>query len=306
MRVLEDLADVHFDFDTVLTFGAFDGVHIGHQAVIDEVVANAGLTDRRSVVLSFYPHPKRFLDPGNCPPCLTARHKKIALIKSLGVDILLLVRLEGWLSQMQPREFIEDVLCDRLSTRHIIVGYDSEFGYRRQGNARVLQEIAAPLEVAVDIISPRRIGGEVISSTRVRETIAAGELRLASRMLGRNHSVQAKVIVGQKLGRQIGFPTANLLVEDQMLPSRGVYAVYTRLDGSIHKAVLNIGTRPTFHGTCVQIEAHLLDFDRDIYGEVVEIEFVERIRDERQFETVELLVTQIRQDIAVAGSLLER
>ena len=305
MQVFEDLKTVTLQGNTVLTFGAFDGVHLGHQSVIGRVVESARTKSYRSAVFSFYPHPKRFLDPENCPPCLTARDKKISLIKALGVDMLLLVRLETWLSQLSPLEFIEEITYRQLNARHIIVGYDSEFGYKRQGNAQVLQEIVTTLGITADIVPPQSVCGGIVSSTLVRQAIGSAGLELATCMLGRHHSVLGRVVVGQQLGRQLGFPTANLDTEDQMLPPNGVYAVHARLHQQSFPAVLNIGLRPTFGGMSLQVEAHLLGFDGDVYGELMELEFVKRIRDEQKFANVDTLIAQVKRDIATARRVLE-
>jgi riboflavin kinase/FMN adenylyltransferase len=289
---------------SAVTFGTFDGVHIGHQAVIGKTVSTARDEGLISAVISFDPHPLKFIDPDKAPPLLTLSAKKLKLFKRLGVDIVVLAKLEPELAEMSASQFIERILYGKLRAKKVIVGPDCSFGKGRTGNVDLLKRKGTKLGFEVKVVFKRKINGMAVSSTRVRERISAGDLALAEEMLGRRYSIMGRVVRGDGIGRSIGYPTANLDTDDQLLPPRGVYAVWVKIEGDRFKGLLNIGRRPTLGGGDVRVEVYILDFDRDIYDRWVEIEFVRKIRGEKQFDSLKDLARQIERDESAAREIL--
>ena len=292
--------------ESIITVGVFDGLHIGHQAVIQQVLTQAKKFKLASLVLTFDPPPLAFLAPERCPPSLTTLPKKVEILEQLGVDAVLFARFDAYLQQMSPDTFVRQVLLQRLHARQVIIGYDWQFGKGRSGNAEALKQLGERYQFGVMIVGPVQVHGKPVHSTRVREAIAASRLDLASELLGRRYSIMGEVIKGEGRGRQIGFPTANIDVGGQMLPPSGVYAVRVKVEGRMFDGVLNMGNRPTFNGQKFQIESHLFDFEEMVYGKEIEIFFIEKIRDERKFPNPEMLIDQIKQDAATAKVILNR
>ena len=292
--------------ESVVTVGVFDGLHIGHQAVIQQVLTQAEKLNLSSLVLAFHPPPLAFLAPERCPPTLTPLPKKMEIFQQLGVDTVVFARFDAYLQQMTPDVFVEQVLLQRLHAKQVLVGYDWQFGKGRSGNAVVLKQIGEQHQFDVTIVGPMQFQGSPVHSTRIREAIANGELDLAAQLLGRRYSIIGEVVTGEGHGRKIGFPTANINAGSQMLPPNGVYAIQARLEAGMFDGALNMGTRPTFDGVKFQIESHLFDFDTTVYGKEIEIFFIEKIRDERAFPNPEALVNQIEEDVVTAKAILNR
>ena len=307
MQIYYDLETLSESFqESMLTVGVFDGLHIGHQAVIQQVLTQAKKFKLASCVLTFDPPPLAFLAPEKCPPALTTLPKKIEILEQLGVDAVVFARFDAYLQQMSPDTFVQEVLLKRLHVRQVIVGYDWQFGKGRSGNADALKQLGDQYRFDVMIVGPVQLHGKPVHSTRVREAIADSNLDLASELLGRRYSIMGEVVEGEGRGRQIGFPTANIDAGNQMLPPNGVYAVQVKLEGSIFDGVLNLGTRPTFDGEKFQIETYLFDFQKMIYGKKIEVFFIEKIRAERRFSSPEILVNQIKRDVAEAKTILNQ
>lgn len=307
MQIYYDLEAPSESFqESIVTVGVFDGLHIGHQAVLQQVLSQAETFNLASFVLTFDPPPLAFLAPERCPPALTTLAKKIEILEQLGVDAVVFARFDAYLQQMSPNTFVQQVLLQRLQARQVIVGYDWQFGKGRSGNAEALKELGDKYRFDVMIVGPVQFHGKPVHSTRVREAIANSNLDLASELLGRRYSITGEVVKGEGRGRQIGFPTANIDAGNQMVPPSGVYAVQVKLEGCMFAGVLNMGTRPTFNGEKFQIETHLFDFEKIIYGKKIEISFIEKIRAERRFPNPEMLVNQIRQDVTMAKAILKR
>ena len=307
MQIYYDLEAPSEPFqESIVTVGVFDGLHIGHQAVIQQVLIQAKKFNIASFVLTFDPPPLAFLAPERCPPALTTLPKKIEILEQLGVDAVVFARFDAYLQQMDPSTFVQQILLQRLHARQVIVGYDWQFGKGRSGNAEALKELGDQYQFDVMIVGPIQIHGKPVHSTRVREAIAGSNLDLASELLGRPYSITGEVVKGEGRGRQIGFPTANIDTGNQMLPPSGVYAVQVKLEGCMFAGVLNMGTRPTFDGEKFQIETHLFDFEKMIYEKKIEISFIEKIRAEQRFPNPEMLVNQIKQDVAMAKAILKR
>ncbi len=299
---LDDIAE--FKRNTAVTFGVFDGLHIGHQTVIDTLLKRAAHHQLMSVLISFYPHPLAFLAPERCPPLLTPLSKRIEILQQLGIDKIIMLSFDAQIATMSPEHFVEHVLLKKCSARQIVVGYACQFGKDRAGNAEKLVELAKVYPFGVTIVPPTEINGTPIHSTRIREALTRGDLRCASQLLGRYYALIGNVIPGEGRGRQIGFPTANIDTHGQVCPPNGVYAIRAKLDGQHLDGVLNIGIRPTFDGTTVQIECHFFDFDETIYGKSVEIFLIEKIRSEQKFPNPEALIQQIQRDINSAKKIL--
>ena len=299
---LDDIAG--FDRGTAVTFGVFDGIHMGHQAVIRTLLERAAQHQLMSVLVGFYPHPLAFLAPERCPPLLTPLSKRVEMLQQLGIDEIVMLRFDAQIAAMSPKSFVEQVLLKICQARHVVVGYACQFGKDRAGNAKRLAQLSEAQPFDVTIVPPTQINGAPVHSTRIREALARGDLHCSSQLLGRPYALIGQVVRGDGRGKAIGFPTANIDTQNQVCPPNGVYAIRAKLDGRWLDGVLNIGTRPTFNGTAVQVESHFFDFDETIYGKLVEILLVEKIRNEQKFPNPEMLIRQIRHDITNAAKIL--
>lgn len=289
----------------VLTFGVFDGVHIAHHIVISRVVDRAKALGIEGVVVSFEPHPALPI-LGKSPPVLTTISKKIELLESLGIDRVVVEDFSERFSQLLPEEFARDVLVGKFHAREVIVGYDCAFGKDRAGDGWLLRELGEKYGFAVDIVEPYRLNGVVVSSTRIRAAILEGDLELARKLLGRPYSLSGPVVPGKGIGRKIGYATANLQLQEQLLPPAGVYAVRARVEGQYFAGALNMGEQPTFGGKEFRVEVHLLDFEGTLYGQSVEVFFISKIRDVKAFASPEELADQIKRDEAVVRKMLNK
>ena len=293
-----------FTHDAVVTFGVFDGLHIGHQDVLETVRDLAEAETLNSVLFGFYPHPLSFLSPEKCPPVLMCLPKRIEILEQLGFDVAIFVNFNEKIASMSPVTFVDTILRKLCRAHHVVVGYACQFGKDREGNAQLLESMGQQSGFGVTIVPPTELNGFPVHSTRIREAIARGDLGLASQLLGKNYSMSGTIVRGDGRGRQIGFPTANIEPGEQICPPNGVYAIRAKLTDKWFDGVLNIGVRPTFDGTKFQVESHLFDFDEIVYGETIEICFIEKIRNERKFSNMHAFVQQIRRDIAVATEIL--
>lgn len=292
--------------NTILTFGVFDGVHIAHQKVIKLLVSKARELDLESVVISFDPHPALSVS-GKAPPSLTTVKKKIQLLKELGVDRVVVEDFNEEFSKLSPVEFVRDVLIGRFNAKEVVVGYDCAFGKNRSGDKQFLKKLGNEYGFSVDIVEPYRLEGEIISSTRIRAAIMDGNLDLASKLLGRHYSISGMVVQGKGLGHKIGYATANITPQEQVLPPSGVYAVKVYIDYErIFDGILNMGLQPTFGKNDFRIEVHLLDFEGDLYKRYLEVFFIKKVRDERIFPSTEELVKQIKKDRDITKKILEK
>ena len=288
-----------------VTVGNFDGVHRGHQALVYSAVARARESGGVSVVLTFDPHPARVLGPGRAPAALTTLAQKEELLARLGVDRLAVLPFDAGVARLPPAAFAREVLRGALGAGHVVVGESFRFGHGREGDARLLAALGEDLGFSVRAMPPVLEEGAPVSSSRVRDELGRGNVRAAGALLGRPYFVDAPVVRGDGRGRSIGVPTANLLPENEILPARGVYVARCRVGaGAWHPAVVNLGHRPTFGGTHASVEAHLIDFEGDLYGSRVRLEFHEHLRAEQRFGSTEALVARIREDVALARTLL--
>jgi riboflavin kinase / FMN adenylyltransferase len=296
---------------SVITIGAYDGVHRGHQRVIAQVRRRAAEHGARSAVVTFDRHPATIVRPESAPRLLTAPDQRLELLAATGVDATIVVTFDEHQATESPESFVERVLVGVAGTRVIVVGEDFHFGRHRAGNVALLQELGRRLDFGVEPIEllPRDDGvPEPVSSTAIRRALAGGNVTLATAMLGRPFEARGMVVAGDQRGRLLGFPTANVEVPGQMcLPADGVYAGwYERPDGSVYPCAINLGRRPTFveHADHSLLEAHLIDFDEGLYGEPARVRFISFLRSERKFDGIDALVSQLKHDIEHARSLL--
>ncbi len=307
MKVIRSLEKMPREFrDSFVTIGNFDGVHLGHIPILKKLIEEAHGENRKAVVITFDPHPKKVLRPDIRPfYLLTSVEEKIKLLEDIGLDGLILIPFDLNFSKMTAESFVCDILWDKLHIRKIFIGHDYSFGKSKTGNKIFLAEFGKKLGFEVDIINAIKLDDETISSTRLRHLILDGDVRTAARLLGRPYNVSGIVVQGKKRGSILGIPTANIKPEKELIPAQGVYAVISHVEKDRYKGVLNIGFNPTFSDTELSVEVYLLDFSGDIYGEKVEVLFIERIRDEVKFENPEQLVKQIWKDIDEARTILK-
>lgn len=284
----------------VVAVGFFDGVHRGHQELLRRLSLNATSLGGIGIVLTFHPHPLALLRPELQPPLLTSLAQKTRLLELAGVEHLLVLPFDHELRQLDPGAFVRQVLVGGLNARAVLVGFNFTFGYRGQGNASTLAELAAPHGIAVEVVPPVRVMGSLVSSTAIRQSLLEGRVDRAWQWLGRPYQLCGRVIRGDRRGRDLGFPTCNLALEDGVLvPARGVYGVRVTLPGgSRAQGVCNIGVRPTFQGQDTTIEVHVIDHQQDWYGQVLCLDLVSFLRQELRFPSAESLARQIRRDIA--------
>ena len=289
-----------------VAIGNFDGVHLGHQALVRVVRARAAACGARTVVLTFEPHPREFLDPDRAPARLMRVAEKCSALAALGVERLHVVRFDARLQRQDPQQFVDAVLCGGLGAREVVVGEGFRFGSGRAGTVDTLRVAAAERGCAVAVVPSVLEGGARVSSTRVREALAAGDLALARRLLGRDYSLSGRVIAGERLGRQLGYATANMRLHRRRLPLAGIFAVRVHgIDaGSARPGVASLGTRPTVGGGEPLLETHVFDYAGDLYGRRLQVEFVAKLRDEARFETLEALTAQMDRDAARARAIL--
>jgi riboflavin kinase/FMN adenylyltransferase len=289
---------------SAVALGVFDGVHLGHRAILGAAVAHARAEAAPAVACTFEPHPLEVLQPDRAPQPITTLEERLELIAECGIDAAVVLDFTPTLAVMEPEAFVKDVLVDRLVARHVVVGFDHRFGRGARGDADLLRELGRSLGFAVDVIAPLSVDGAPVSSTAIRAALGRGDLDAAARMLGRPYTLPGKVVPGAGRGRTLGFPTANVAPDRPVLVAPGVYACRAEFAGRSERAVVNVGVRPTFGEGTLAVEAHLLDFAGDLYGQTFRLVFVARVREERRFPGVEALRAQIAQDVQTARSRL--
>jgi riboflavin kinase / FMN adenylyltransferase len=283
---------------STVTVGSFDGVHLGHQAVLREIARRAEAAGRVSVLVTFEPHPLEVVNPQAAPPLLTTDPERREMLAQLPLDYVLLVRFDRRLASLAPEEFVDQVLLDRCQMRELVIGHDHGFGRGRSGDVETLRRLGALRGFDVDVVEVVDVGEQHVSSSRIRRAVAGGDLATAARMLGRPYQVSGRVVEGERRGRLIGVPTINLadIPPQKLLPPDGVYAVRVEWRGGRAEGMMNQGPKPTFQDGRRSLEAHLFDFDGNLYGEWVRIEWVERLRDVERFPSVEALKQQLDRD----------
>ena len=307
MEIIRSEKDLNRSFrNPVLTIGNFDGVHLGHQAIFRRVLEKAGEISGESIVYTFDPHPVEILAPERKPLLITPLEERLHLIEEQGIDVTICAPFTERFASQHPEGFVKNILYDQIKIRHIFVGHDFTFGRNRRGNIALLIDQGRKWGFQAEMVEAVRLEGKVISSSRIRELVARGETGEAARLLGRPYALFGKVIHGHGRGsRKLGFPTANLKPVGLLFPKPGIYAVWAVFAGQRYAAVANLGWNPTFQDQKFSIEIHILRFNRDIYGEDLRVEFVERLRDEAAFRGAEELIAQIKKDIARAEKILK-
>jgi riboflavin kinase/FMN adenylyltransferase len=288
-----------------LAIGFFDGVHLGHQQIIRQTINDARQHRALALVLTFDQHPNTVVAPAKVPPLIYPLAQKLRTIESLGPEALLLIHFDKVFSQKSGEDFVRELAGSWNGIQSVCVGANFVFGHKRGGNVQLLTKLGSELNFSVHGLAAVALDGKAVSSTRIRDAIRNGELDLAGQMLGRAYSISGHVVEGDKLGHRLGFPTANLDVAGLTLPTKGVYSAHAIVRGNTHRAVLNIGTRPTVNSSSPQlrVEVHLLGFDGNLYGEEMEIVFGEKFRDEKKFASVDELKAQIARDVERAKAL---
>ena len=291
---------------TVVTVGSFDGVHLGHQAVVAEVARRATAARRASVLVTFEPHPLAVVNPQAAPPLLTTGAERREILAQLPLDYVLFLRFDRRLAGLSPEDFVRDVLLAHCGMQDLVFGYDHGFGRGRSGDVETLRRLGAAHGFGVDVVPPMDSDGEPISSGRIRRAVAGGDLRTAARLLGRPYQVSGRVTQGERRGRLLGVPTINLgeVPAEKLLPPDGVYAVWVEWRGGRAGGMMNQGAKPTFDDGRRSIETHLFGFEGDLYDEWVRIEWVERLRDVKRFASAQHLQDQLERDRARAQAVL--
>lgn len=306
MRTLHSISELSsLPGPLFLAIGVFDGVHRGHQAVISTSARHAHAADGTPVVVTFDPHPAKVLRPNDAPHLLTARQHKLSLIRALGVGHLLMIEFNSEFAATPPERFVEQLVANSRPLREICVGHEWSFGRNRAGNLTLLKKLGEKFDFSVIGIPPVMVEGQVVSSTAIRTAVKEGDFETAEKMLGRAYSVVGTVVSGDQLGKKLGFPTANLSAHSEQFPPNGVYFAEAWLDGVLYHGVVNLGIRPTVAASGSQrtLEIHLLDFQQEIYGQELEVRFLQYLRPEKKFANVDALVRQIEADIQQAKKL---
>lgn len=284
-------------FETAIALGNFDGVHLGHQSLIKKMISISNEEGLNSSVLLFENHTKSTID-GKGPSLITSKEQKYNLVHQLGVKTIYSMKFDEFIMKLTPEEFVTEILIKKLNAKAVVVGNDYRFGHKASGNAELLMELGIKHGLKIVIVDPLYVDGDIVSSTRIRHCILSGDVKGASKLLGRDYSILGKVVPGKKIGNKLGFPTANIEpLINFVLPKNGVYSTKTIVDGVKYISATSVGYNPTFRENSIKIESHIIGFAQDIYDMNIELVFVEYLRDEIKFESVELLKKQILLDI---------
>jgi len=305
MRVEDELARFVPEKDMLLTVGVFDGVHLGHRYLVAKLVEQAGQQNLLSGVVTFHQHPQELLSPQTKLPFLTGLVERSNLLKNEGVDAVIPLTFTGELAQLSARQFIS-LLQKYLRMRGLVVGPDFALGRDREGNTDTLSKLGQKMNFSVTVVPPITINGEVVSSTTIRQALAGGDMEKVSRLAGRPFSLRGCVVIGAGRGMELGFPTANLDVnQEQALPADGVYASWACIDGRAYQSATNVGTNPTFADIKRAVETYIVNYRGDLYGHELKVDFVKRLRDEKKFSGPEELKRQMAEDVRQGKAILD-
>ena len=291
----------------VVTIGTFDGVHLGHQKILNRVKELAAAQNGETVIITFWPHPKYVLNPGSTMKLLSTFDEKAEYLDDLGIDHLIRIPFTNEFSRVTSEEFVANILIEKIGTKQLVIGYDHRFGKNREGSFEYLQENSKRLGFEVAEISRKDVDHLTVSSTKIREHILKHQIHLANILLGRAYQFSGMVVKGQQLGRKIGFPTANIEIAEKykLVPSNGVYAVRVTVQGELRLGMMNIGVKPTIGGQTMSIEVHVFNFEKEIYGKHLKVEVVKQIRKEMKFKDLHKLSNQLKIDSQRAMSILK-
>lgn len=307
MTIIYDLDQVEKPLtNPVLTIGNFDGVHKGHLALFDRVKERARAIGGQSAVMTFEPHPIKVMKPGNGPPLITLGEQKLRLIGDADIDVIFFIPFSKQFAAISAQDFVQDILLKKIGMKELVVGYDYAFGRNREGNIKLLKDMGNDFGFAVHVVDPIRIDDSLVSSTSIRKLVQEGNLSKAKNLLGRDYQICGRVVKGKNRGGALlGFPTANLKLVDELTPKIGVYAVTVLIGDDIYEGLTNIGYNPTFGNGVFSVETHILDFSGDLLGKSIKVNFIQRLRDEKTFDTVKDLAEQIGQDVRDARDLFK-
>ncbi len=309
MADLIQLKDIDRVENSVITVGTFDGVHEGHRALMETVVRKAKEREARSVVITFDPHPRDIISPrSDGIRLLTSLEERSEILNDMGVDVLLVIPFTRDFSLLSSEDFVRNIVFGKVGVSEFVIGYDHHFGRDRSGTIETIEKLGKELGFEAYVVSRKEMGNVTISSTTIRRELQEhGNVRQAARLLGRPYMLNGIVMHGDERGRAIGFPTANLKPEhpNKVIPKKGVYAVRVRVAGEWYGGMMNIGVRPTFDELTETLEVHIFDFDREIYGDTIQVRFLQRLRDEQKFDGIEALAAQLNKDKSAALSILE-
>jgi len=306
LKIIRSIAAFDSSEKTIVTIGTFDGIHIGHKKILKNLISTAKKEGKKSVLLTFFPHPRMVLQKDKTILLLNTLDEKSILLKKMGLDYLIIHPFSKEFSRLTALDFVRDILVNTLNTSRLIIGYDHHFGKNREGNIHQLKEYSSLYDFNIQEIPAQDIDDVSVSSTKIRKALKEGNLKTANNYLGYYYMLSGTVVNGKKLGGTIGFPTANIEIKEpyKLIPSRGVYIIRTRINGDLYNGIMNIGFNPTVLGKHQTIEAHLFDFNENIYGEKIKIEFLYFLREEQKFKSVEELVAQLNIDKENAISFL--
>ncbi len=306
MRLFHGTYNAKIARPTVVTLGVFDGLHLGHQLIMQTVVERARTIGAVATVITFEPHPRALLHPESAPPLLQTFDQKIEALGALGIEQTIVIHFDKNFAQIRAEDFLRDVIADRLHAREVYLGCGFAFGHGREGNIDLLRTVSKSLGFFSDEVPEVRLRGRRVSSSRIRELLQQGRVGIARRMLGRPYGVEGQVVRGAERGGKLGFPTANLHPQNRVIPRNGVYVTATLIDGQWRRSVTNIGTRPTFGADNESsVETFVMDWSGDLYGDVVRVRFLHRLRAEKKFNSLEELKSQIKSDVARARRYFE-
>ena len=297
MKIFHGTENANIQKPTVLTLGVFDGLHLGHQLIMQTVVERAAAVEAVPTAITFDPHPRAILHPESAPPLLQTLDQRLANFEVLGIEQAIVIRFSSEFASLPAEDFLADIVHDRLHAKEVYLGKGFAFGKGRGGDIDLLRKMSSELGFVADEVPEVRLRGHRISSSRIRERLSEGRVNLARRMLGRPYGVEGVIIRGNRRGHTVGFPTANLKPHNRVIPRFGVYATATLVDGTWRKSITNIGVRPTFEKDVEpSIETFIFDFNEELYGDVLRVRFLHRIRDERKFNGIDELKAQIEKD----------
>jgi riboflavin kinase/FMN adenylyltransferase len=307
MRLFHGTDNAEIARPGVLTLGVFDGLHLGHQLIMRTVVERARSTGAVPTVITFDPHPRAVLHPESAPPLLQTFDQKIEAFGVLGIEQTIVIRFNKAFAQIRAEHFLRDVVSERLHAREVYLGRGFAFGRDREGNIELLRKVSGMLGFRAEEVPEVQLRGQRISSSRIRQLLSEGRVNLARRMLGRPYGVEGRVVRGQERGRTLGFPTANLRPQNRVIPRNGVYVTATLIEGAWRRSITNVGTRPTFEQVAEpSVETYVINWSGDLYGDVLRVRFLHRLRDERKFASMEGLKEQIARDQLRANNFFER
>ena len=309
MKIFRQIDEIEQASEPVVTIGTFDGVHRGHQHLIQRLNRKKAERNGTSYLITFHPHPQIVLDSRESPVrLLTSLDEKITLLQKLGIDRLVILPFSKEFARLTGEEFIQEILVERIGVKEIVIGYDHAFGYRRSGNIDTVQKLGKQFGYKTTVVPPFELDGQRVKSSLIRRLLEEGRLEAAEQMLGRAYEIWGRVVPGQGRGKQMNFPTANLAPDDphKLIPANGIYAGRFWVRGRWHDAAISIGVRPTFRETKRIIEAFILRFNESIYGEKVKVQLLRRLREERRFPTVDALVEQMRRDVEEVREILNQ